>query len=235
MDEELKRKNFLAWATASMILCIVACVGDMGMVFMSTQFYKGYNSISQPISRLGAMGSPIARFMSIWWIFIGLLLVFYAIAFGKSNASGNKWHTITAWLIACYAVFEQAGSGIFPGNRIAGHYTPVGIVHNSLGAIGVIALIIAPFVISRKYRHTEYTGMLWFLRMVSMTGIPLFVIFIFSHFSFHIMHWIIARHGLWQRLFISIYYLFLIVISIKHYTENRDPEPEMIFNLSQQP
>jgi hypothetical protein len=235
MDDEIKRTNFHAWATISMVLSLVACIFDFGGVFVFSAYYKGYSSVSQPISQLGALGSPIARFVSIWWICIGVLLLFFAIAYEKSNTDRNAYQRMTSWLIAFYAIFEQAGSGIFPGNKIAGHYTTVGLAHNAIGSIGVVALILAPFIIMRKYTKKDDPRIFLFLQAVCYVGIPVFLIFILTHFHLQGLDWINMRHGLWQRMFISVYYLFLIMISVKQFMDTRDPEPESVFNLSQLP
>jgi len=234
MIDELKPKNFRAWALVSMIACLVACISDLGAVFVFARYYPGYNSMSQPISALGAMGSPISRFVSLWWILIGIILFIFAFAYEKSEASLSKYHRITSWLIMLYAVFEQAGSGIFPGNRIAGRLTSTGIVHNVLGSVGIIALLVAPLVLSRKYKQPEDTAMYRFLRIITCTGIPLFIIFILSHFTLPGLSWLKALHGFWQRLFLAEYYAFMSIAAIRQYRDNRLPDPETLFNLSQQ-
>ena len=55
-----------------------------------------------------------------------------------------------------YMLWEKRwGREYFPGNRILGHLTTIGIVHNVIGGIGTGALLISPFVLLKKYQKNR--------------------------------------------------------------------------------
>jgi hypothetical protein len=189
------------------------------MVF--ARFYPGYDARIQPVSALGAKGSPIAGLVSGWWIFIGMVFLIFAFSFGKTNYSHKRPHMLTAWLIGIYATGEEIGSGVFPGNHLAGRLTTTGIIHNLIGGIGVLALVLSPFVMKRKYPRIDYPSFNRFLSIISLSGIFVFLLFSITKLNLAGIPWFRSLHGLWQRLFIANYYLFLIVLSLKTAKEVR--------------
>jgi hypothetical protein len=224
-------KKYSLWAYGSLLACFVACVGDLAALWVFSHMYKGYNPDIQPISALGAQGSPIARLVSGWWIFIGSVFLLFAYAYGKCDAGQNSAHKLTAWLVAIYAVGEEIGSGIFPGNHIAGHLTSIGIVHNVTGGIGVIALVFAPFVLMKKYTRADHLSFNRFLWTISILGILAFLFFSISRLTRPELFWLRSRHGLWQRLFVADYYVFLIAIAAKLVLEHRTAPHQKGSNL----
>jgi hypothetical protein len=215
----LKKHSF--WVYVSLLACLIACIGDLAALMVFTHIYKGYNPNIQPISALGALGSPIAREVSCWWIFIGSVFLLFAYAYAKSDAHQNSAQRLTAWLIAIYAVGEEIGSGVFPGNHFAGHLTSIGIIHNVIGGIGISALVIAPFVLMKKYTRADHPSFNYFLWTISILGILVFLIFSISRSTLPELLWMRSQHGLWQRLFVADYYAFLIAIASKLLLEHR--------------
>jgi hypothetical protein len=214
-------KKYYTFSIVALTACLFACAGDLTGMFVFARFYPAYNQISQPISALGAYGSPVARLVSWWWIFIGFIFILFAYTYGKSNFNGHPAQRITSWLIGVYAAGEEIGSGVFPGNHIAGHLTTTGIVHNITGGLGVLALFLIPFTLVRKYPltvHPFFNRLLW---IMSIVGLFFFCLFTLSRFTFHQMHWLQLWHGLWQRLFVFVYYFLLVIIALKSFNENR--------------
>ena len=214
------RRN-VSWSYLALITCLIASVGDLVSLVVFADFYPAYNSYSQPISALGASGSPIAREVSLWWIFLGLIFLTFAFAYRMSNDTNNPVLRITSWLIAAYAVGEEIGSGMFPGNHLAGHLTAMGIIHNIVGGIGIVALALIPFVLMKYYTRAIHPAFNRFLLTISMTGIFFFLLFSISRFSLPELQWFRSWHGLWQRLFVANYYIMLVVIAVKQVMESR--------------
>jgi hypothetical protein len=211
---------FIRWSYAALIACLVATVCDLASLAVFARFYPAYNPRLEPISALGASGSPIARFVSGWWVFLGMVFLLFSFAYGKSNFLHHPAQKISAWLIGVYAIGEEIGSGLFPGNHLAGHLTVTGIVHNVIGGIGVIALVAIPFVLMKKYTRTGHAAFNWFLLIISMTGILFFLLFSISRPALPEMHVFRSWHGLWQRFFIANYYIMLAVIAVKQVQES---------------
>jgi hypothetical protein len=214
-------RKYYFFSIVSLTACLFACTGDLTGMFVFARLYPAYNQILQPISALGANGSPVARLVSWWWILIGFVFMLFAYAYGKSNFIGHPAQKITSWLIGVYAAGEEIGSGIFPGNHNAGHLTTSGIMHNVTGGLGVLALFLIPFILMSKYSltvHVFFNRILW---IMSIVGIFFFSLFSLSRFTFQQMHWFQLYHGLWQRLFVAVYYFLLVMIAVKSFMENR--------------
>jgi hypothetical protein len=209
------------WANVALMSCIVACICDMFSVPVFARFYPEYNPVSQPISVLGAAGSPIARFVSWWWIFIGLLFLLFALAYALSNHLKQPAQNLAAWLIGIYATGEQIGSGLFPGNHLAGHLTAIGWVHNMLGGAGMAALMVLPLVLLKKFTLPEFPLLHRFCIIITAVGVIIFLGFTISHISVFTGHRFAQWHGLWQRLWVANYYVFLMVIAAQLVLEKR--------------
>ncbi len=222
--------SHFTWSKIAVVTCIVACLGDMLLVNIFSRYYPAFNPVVQPTSALGALGSPVAHLVSAWWIIAGSIFLLFAFAFYLSEENHTKVHHLASWLFGLYAVGEEMGSGIFPGNRILGHLTTIGILHNVIGGIGTGALLISPFVILKKYDWKEDYLMSRYLLFVCISGILIFILFTISHFNWPGMKWLYLRHGLIQRVFLIDYYLFMIVIAYKHYYDKWTARVTSLFN-----
>jgi hypothetical protein len=235
MNKLFFQTSHLTWSKIAMITCLTACLGDMLLVNIFSRYYPQFNPVVQPTSALGALGSPVAHVISACWILVGFIFLFFAYAFDHSEEIQTKSHHLTSWLFGLYAVGEEMGSGIFPGNRILGHLTTIGIVHNIIGGIGTGALLISPFVLLKKYQNKENYLMRSYLFFVGVSGILIFIVFAISHFNWPGMKWLYLRHGLIQRVFITDYYLFMMVVAVKLYYDKWKARMLLWFNPLQQP
>lgn len=213
-------KYVIRWSYAALITCLVATVCDLASLSVFARLYPAYDPRLEPISALGASGSPIAHFVSGWWVFLGVVFLLFSISYGKSNFLHHPAQRISAWLIGVYAIGEEVGSGLFPGNHLAGHLTTTGIIHNVIGGIGVIALVSIPFVLMKKYTRTGHAAFNRFLLIISLTGMLFFLLFSISRLALPEMHVIRSWHGTWQRFFIANYYIMLVVIAVKQVQES---------------
>ena len=205
----------MSWAKVALVSCFVACIGDFFSAAVFARYYPGYNPIAQPLSALGSAGSPIARFVSLSWIFFGMLFLLYAAGYGLSNYSNLPAQKIAAWLIAIYGLGEEIGSGVLPGNHLNGHITTLGWFHDMVGGIGMVALMVLPLVLLKKFTRSEFPLMHRFCKIIAVIGFIIFVGFTVSHIFAITDHRIALWHGLWQRLWIVNYYVFLMVIAMQ--------------------
>ena len=65
----------------SVITCLIACTGEIVTIFLAEGCYPGYNPLKNTMSSLGASNSPVSDQISLWWIIMGFLFIFYAIGF----------------------------------------------------------------------------------------------------------------------------------------------------------
>jgi len=220
----MKANNrFLRWSYTALTACLIATVCDLVSLAVFARLYPAYDPRLQPISALGASSSPITRFVSGWWILLGLVFLLFAYAYGESNFLHHPAQRVSAWLIGVYALGEEAGSGLFPGNHVAGHLTASGIVHNCIGGLGTIALVALPFVLMKKYTRKDHPAFYRFLLIISLTGIIFFLLFSLSRLTLPEIHGLRLWHGLWQRLFVADYYAILVVVAAKQVAEANDP------------
>jgi hypothetical protein len=235
MNKVFLKTSHFSWSGIAMITCLTACLGDIILVTIFSRYYPAFNPVVQPTSALGALGSPVAKAVSASWIIFGFIFLFFAIAYYKSKEVPTREHHLTSWLFALYAVGEEMGSGVFPGNRVMGHLTTIGIIHNIIGGIGTGALLIAPFVLLKRYSRIKNYLMRSYLLFVCISGILIFILFTISHFKWPGMKWLYLRHGLIQRVFITDYYLFMIVAVFKLYYDTLANRMTPEFSPLQQP
>ncbi len=201
-------------AVISFLACTVACVGDTTAVYIFGTLYPGYNHLMQPMSALGASGSPVARLASAWWVLIGILFILFAAGYRRVYTSAGPRYKIVSWLIALYGAGEGIGSGIFPGNRIGGHLTPLGIVHITLGVLGVAAIMVLPFVMLGTFSKAQNIVMRYFSLAAAASGIITVLLFNLSN-VINAADTVFSYRGLWQRVFVFIYYVYLMVIAYR--------------------
>jgi hypothetical protein len=175
------------------------------------------------MSVLGGPGSPVARPVSAWWVFIGVLFILFAAGYRRVYISAGRRYRVASWLIAMYGAGEGIGSGLFPVGRVGGHLTPIGIVHDALGVLGVLAVMALPFVLMRAFSRDNNYGMRRFSLVVAVSGITAVLLFNLSKII-PASDTVFSYQGFWQRVFIFIYYGYLLVIAYRMLQFNRKKE-----------
>ena len=189
-------------------------------VYVFGAFYPGYNHLRQPMSVLGGPGSPVARPVSVWWVFIGVLFILFAAGYRRVYLSTGRPYGIVPWLITMYGAGEGIGSGLFPVSRAGGHLTPIGIAHDALGVLGVLAVMTLPFILLRAFPREQNPGMRYFTLAVAASGIITVLLFNFSKVIPE-KDTVFSYQGFWQRAFVFIYYVYLMVIAYRMLQINR--------------
>lgn len=202
----LKQRN---WALAALISVTLATAADIFSLGVFHRYYPAYHPLTDPISALGSNTSPISGAVSAWWIILGCIFLFFAFAY-RAGRSSNR---IVFLLIVLYAVCEELGSGLFPGNHLDNHLTLTGWIHNVLGAFGVAGLVAVPFVLMRDKVVRKRKSFLKFLKFASGSGLMFFLLFSVSRLSTPSLALLRSYHGLWQRLFIANYYMILVILA----------------------
>lgn len=132
-------------------LVFLACIGDFFVTFLLGSLYKEYNFIEQPQSFLGTSDSPVALYMNIWGVLLGVLLIIFAFGLKEAFPQKTKWSVMAFWMVILYALGEGLGSGIFPYNHNGAVLTFSVKLHSVFGGIGMTALIFLPLVVTRIY------------------------------------------------------------------------------------
>ncbi len=194
--------------TLGCFACILACAGDFLVTFILGFLYEGYHFIDQTESFLGTSDSPVAIYMTVWEVLFCFLLVTFALALKRALTPEMKWSSLAFWIVIFYALGEGLGSGVFPYNHIGGKLTFAGKLHSVSGAIGVGALIFLPFVFSKIYPKRSFPKLNFLSFTVFFSGLFFVMLFLISKAG------IIQYKGLWQRIFLANYHIFMMVLAI---------------------
>lgn len=194
------------------ILCILTCIGDLLVLYLLGRKFPGYDQALNTISSLGASVSPVSNLISGWWVIIGIVFILFAFAFGIEYKEKGKSAIIAAWLIALYGLGEGMGSGLFKADHIGDSLTTSAIIHDALGGIGTLAILILPLVMQRVFPKEEY-------RVFNIYSGVIFYVGIFSSFLFLLRYTgdnVISHYtGLWQRITLIISYAYFLVIAFR--------------------
>jgi hypothetical protein len=196
------------------IVCITICIADFIVLFVLGDYYPGYSQLKNTISSLGATMSPVSDLISAWWIFIGIVFIFFGIIFRKVFYENPKSSKLASILIMLYGIGEGIGSGLFKADRIGGEMTPSFIAHDIAGGIGLIAAFLLPLVMQKVIEKANYPRFNVFSKIIFFIGL-ITIAFFTIRFSTQ-RSWIFDR-GLWQRLFMLNLYVYFITISVIMY------------------
>ncbi|MES2239344.1 MAG: DUF998 domain-containing protein [Bacteroidota bacterium] len=205
------------------IVCIVTCFFDFAILYLLGSYYSGYSHLKDTMSSLGSDGSPVSNTISIWWILIGFVFIFFGFMFRRAFDANLRSVKLASVLIMLYGFGEGIGSGIFKANRIGGQMTQSLILHDVFGGVGVISILILPLVMLRIIINKKMPRFYFLSKVIFVVGILSMLLFVgrFSPDEFSL----IARYkGLWQRIFLFNTYVYFISISIIMYTENKSQD-----------
>lgn len=194
--------------------CIAGCAGDFLFLYILGPEYRGYSQLHNTMSSLGSSASPVSGIISVWWMILGILMIIFAFGFKAAFPTKDKFVKIVFWLLILYGLGEGLGSGLFKANRTAESYSTSFIIHDILGSAGVVAILILPFFVRKIKPFFSSRGFIRFSHITLFLGILFLILFSFR-FIGNGENSIAKFKGLWQRLFVLVYYLYMITIAIK--------------------
>ncbi len=197
----------------SALACIIACIGEFVFMFVFGAFYPGYSQLKDTMSSLGSSVSPVSNEISIWWVIMGVLLIFFGIGFKKAFSEKGKFSKIASWLIIFYGFGEGIGSGLFKANHVIDELTTTAIIHDILGGIGVASILLLPLIMQKVVTKNEKPVFYRMSLIVFIIGIITIFLFLFR-FSSDENNFFSIYKGLWQRLFMLNTYIYLTTIAI---------------------
>jgi hypothetical protein len=195
------------------LACLTGCSGDFITLFVLGCRYPGYNHLTDTWSSLGASASPVSGIVSLWWVILGILFLWFAVGFRSAFSPGNPFVRTATWLLILYGLGEGAGSGLFKADHVGDSLTVSAVIHNVFGGIGVFALLILPLVMQKIIPGKVSPGFHKLSRLVFIVGCFLLILFLSRYLHFE-NNFPARNNGLWQRLFVLDYYLYLIVIAV---------------------
>jgi hypothetical protein len=206
-------KETARYIIISAIFCIIACMGEFVALFVCGAYYPGYSHLRDTMSSLGSSVSPVSDEISIWWIIMGLLFIFFGTGFKKAFSDKGLYCNIASWLIILYGFGEGIGSGAFKADHVANGPSILLTIHDILGGIGVIAILLLPLIMQKVIDKNEMPGFYRMSKIIFISGIITVLLFLFR-FSSNENNFFTVYKGLWQRLFMLNTYIYLATIAI---------------------
>jgi len=202
--------------------CFTGCIGDFVSLFILGPKYPGYSQIFDTMSSLGSSVSPVSDIISLWWIILGILMIVFAFGLRAAYSADDKYVKTVFWLIILYGLGEGLGSGLFKADRVSGSYSTSFIVHDILGGAGVVAILVLPLIVQKIKPFFSNKRFIRFSRITFILGILFLLLFSFR-FVKNGNNLIAGYKGLWQRLFIMVYYIYLMTVAyiMSSHTINR--------------
>ena len=214
MGSKLKKSFIIIAALAG----ITGCIIDLGGTFILGNRIDGYNQLKHTMSQMGILSSPVAKEIALCWIAMGILMILFAVGLRFAFESKKNLNVIASVLIILYGVGEGMVSGIFPADKAGEVHTWTGIVHNAIGGIGVMAIMVFPLVMRRIIPGLGKTSTVIFY--IGAAGVLLFGI---GRLVIAPDNFLAVYKGSWQRLYVTDYYMYIAIIAIKMMSR-RSPE-----------
>ena len=206
----MKNRNTLILAGALSGIASFLC--DFLSMYILGSRYPGYKQSQGIISDLGASASPVSEAISTWWIIVGILIIIFAVGFRVACTPADRYVRIAFWLIIIYALGEGLGSGLFKYDVIDNKKTISYWIHEVLGGAGVFAVLVLPLAVKRV-RQLSFPQ--WFRKAsgpVVITGGILLLLFS-PHFLGYNDNIFAKYEGVWQRLFLLLYYIYMGIMA----------------------
>ncbi len=177
------------------------------------RLYPDYRMLHDTESMLGATASPVAALTSTWWVILGSMFVIFGLGFRLAYKEGTATRA-ASWLIMLYGVGEGMGSGIFPANYVNGNLTLSGIVHDTLGGLGIAGMFILPLLIRKIIPRREHPALYALAIPILAFGLIALILFSIAKLKSHPVEFITTWKGLWQRLLTLNFYVYLSFLAI---------------------
>ncbi len=215
----MKHKGFIKIAA---VTGIFACFADYAITYILAIYYPGYSHLTDTMSKLGATKSPVGKLMSGWWVLLCLLLLIFAVGFYFRFRHRGKPVILPFILIAIYALGEGMGSGLFPADYLKKGFTLSLIIHDTFSGIGVGSIIILPLFMVKLFPKEKFKGFFKLSVFVSVFGPLMLILFSLAKLYNNPDNFILFYKGLWQRLMMGNYYIYLITIAIFMLSKKND-------------
>ena len=202
---------------AAAILCMAACITDLSLIYWFGKQVSGYSHLTNTLSSLGISSSPVAGAVTVWSVILGVIFIFFGFGFREAFHQYGKPVNKAIWLMALYGLGECIASGIFRADKINGNLTDIAILHDLLGGIGVIAMLLFPLLMRKIF--TAFSSPLFFRFSGIIFALGLISTLLFSfRLEYFAGSFLYTYCGLWQRIFLlnSYFYFFVIAFMMLH-------------------
>lgn len=201
---------------------ITGCAIDVVSMFVLGNQIDGYNQLKDAISQIGISSSPVASQIDTWWIIVGCLLILFGIGI-MLNFENHKQSVWGGLLIIIYGMGEGLGSGLLSADEAGTAHSFTGILHILIGGVGVIGIMFLPLVMMNIVRFIKLFSIIIFF-----SGLVFVLLFILARVINSPGNFIVLYKGIWQRAYLIIYYIYLVVLAIIILKDNHSNIPSDI-------
>ena len=187
----------------------IVCIGDFVVSFLLAAQIPGYDPMAQSESVMGSSTSPVAGWVTAWGVAFSLLFLMFSLGFFHAFSEKGKAARAAAWMLLLYGLGEGIGSGFLPFDFVNGKLTLSGQLHNLISGIGDTGLIFMPLVARKVFTLRERPRMHTWSLLVFLVGMVFIILFLATKFIGP-GHGLFSYRGLWQRLYLLDYYLYLM-------------------------
>ncbi len=205
------------------VACWIVCVGDFAVNFALGLQIPGYDFLRKTMSYLGRTGSPVEHWVKLWGVLFFVCFCLFANGWWRAVPAKKRLAQQSSWLLIIYGLGEGLGSGLLPFNKVEGHLTDLGLLHEIFSGIGDAALFIFPLLAMQLFTKTQFRSVRAYSWIVVALGLLLNMVFLCAK-TMPSSGGIFSLSGLWQRLFLFNYYLYFVIITVKTLHLNRREE-----------
>lgn len=199
---------------AGFVCCLLAGLGQFATDYWLVRHYPGYRWMAESVSYLGQVDSPVKREVAIWGVVFAVLMAMFGWGFYRAFAGEGRWATFATGMILLYALGEGAGSGLLPVDPGRGLNAPSHLLHNLFSICGDAGLMILPLILLKVFPRNNHPAFFRWSWFTTVCGLSLAVLFALTK-TFPQESGILYYRGVWQRLYILIYHLYLIAVAFR--------------------
>ena len=207
-------KNNTLWIWLGALSCWAASIGQFATDYWFCKHYPDYDWVTQSLSYQGRAGGPVVHEVAVWGVLFSVLFVPFSIGFYRAFGKRGKWVKLAASMILLYGLGEGAGSGLIPVENSSTGMAPATLLHDIFSIIGDAGLFLLPLVMVKIFLKLEYPRFYTYAWLTFILGLSFAMMFTLTKF-FQTDSGLFHYRGIWQRLYILIFHLFLMTVSLK--------------------
>jgi hypothetical membrane protein len=201
------------FATVSAVGAVLACAGDFVVPLVIARSVPGYSHLRNVMSELGTRESPVARWMNLWWIVFGVLMMAFGVGVALAFPAAGDAGRLLACQFLVFGLGAGIGAGLFPMDPAGSAATVPGWLHGLTSSVGFVALGFAPLVTLWVVPRADVGWLWWLAAVVQALGFVVFALIV------------VAGHGrgggalswagFWQRAFLAVYYVYAAALAVE--------------------
>ncbi|MCB0550033.1 MAG: DUF998 domain-containing protein [Phaeodactylibacter sp.] len=201
------------WIQAGFAGCLLAGLGQFATDYWFAQHYPGYRWMAESVSYLGQVGSPVKQEVAVWGVVFAVLILLFGLGFFKAFSREGAWARLATGMIVLYGLGEGLGAGIFPVGPVRGGDAHSTFLHDLFSMAGDAGLMLLPLALMQVFSRKSHPAFFRLSWLTLVSGTLLASLFMLTK-MYPQESGILYYRGVWQRAYILIYHLYLIVVSL---------------------